>query len=361
MHLSLPAMTTAALLIVTLTSQAAHAQEPSPSMAEPAPVVVAVLDTGIAPHPALGWRVMPDGIGRPGGVVLPGYDFVSDPWTAGDGDGWDPDPSDRGDGVRPRDLTERPECRPRASSWHGTNVAGTVAAQRPPDVTGMGIARDSRILPVRIMGRCGGNTADVAAGLLWAVGEQVPDVPVNPHPAKIVNVSLSGAADRCPRALQTAIDIANERGATVVVAAGSSARDTAVSTPANCAGVIVVGSTDRAGERSPTSNYGAEVTLSALGGDMSTGKKNGIYTTTNKGSYRPRTSGYGRYEGSSAAAARVTGALTLLADRHPTTSPAELTGLLMSNVEPFAPGQCDQGEGNCGQGILDLDRLIAGR
>lgn len=324
------------------------------------PVIVAVLDTGITAHDDLGWRIGKDGAGRPGGVVLPGYDFVSDVWSAADGDGWDADPSDQGDGVKPSETTDRPDCRSRVSSWHGTNVAGTVAAQRTVATSGLGIAPDARVLPVRIMGRCGGNTADVAAGLLWAVGEPVPGVPDNPNPARVVNVSLSGAADRCPRPLQTAIDIANERGAAIVVAAGSAARDTAVSTPANCDGVIVVGSTDQYGKRSPTSNFGTEVTVSALGGDMSTGERNGIYTTTNKGLYRPRKQGYGYYQSSSAAAARVTGALALLAARHPEATSDVLTNLLMTNVDAFGPGQCDQGDGRCGQGILNLQRLLAG-
>ena len=322
-------------------------------------VVVAVLDTGITSHAALGWQVDSQGVGRPGGVVLPGYDFVSDPWIAADGDGWDPDPTDRGDGVRSEDLAERPDCRVRASSWHGTNVAGSIAAQPSKQDRFVGIAPDSRVLPVRIMGRCGGNTADVAAGILWAVGEPVPNVPTNPFPARIVNVSLSGASATCPRALQTAIDIARSKGAMVVAAAGSSARDTAVSTPANCEGVMVVGATDQNGQRSPTSNFGAEVTISALGGDRSTGYRNGIYTTSNKGTYRPRAQSYGYYEGSSAASAQVSGLLALLASRHPEATAEELSSIVLTNLEPFTPGQCDQGDGKCGQGIVNLKRLAA--
>lgn len=202
-------------------------------------------------------------------------------------------------------------------------------------------------------------TPDVAAGVLWAAGHPVPGVPSNPNPASIINVSLSGASERCPRSLQTAIDIANERGAIVVVAAGSAARDTSVSTPANCDNVVVVGSTDKFGKRSPTSNFGDEVTVSALGGDMSTGERNGIYTTTNKGSYRPRKQGYGYYQSSSAAAARVTGSLALLASRYPDASREELLRLFTVHLDSFTPGQCDQGDGKCGQGILNLDRLVA--
>lgn len=348
-------MTTAALITAGLASSAAVADE----RPRTEPVVVAVLDTGIAKHPRLGWRVTTMGVGRPGGAVLPGYDFVSDPWVAADGDGWDPDPSDRGDGVKPREAAERPDCRSKVSTWHGTNVAGTIAAQGAGRWPDMGIAPNARILPVRIMGRCGGNTADVAAGLLWSVGEPIPGVPDNSHPAQIVNVSLSGAAARCPRSLQTAIDIARERGALVVAAAGSSARDTVGATPANCDGVIVVGATDKFGKRSPTSNYGAEVTLSALGGDMSTGVRDGVYTVTNTGRYRPRKPADGYYQGSSAAAARVAGALALLAGKHPDAHAAELEERLLMSVDPFAPGRCDPRDGQCGVGIMNLERIVA--
>lgn len=351
-------LVTAAILAAGSLATPALAQE-EPGVETPSgPVVVAVLDTGIAAHPDLGWRVRSDGSGRPGGVVLPGYDFVSDPWSGADGDGWDDDPTDRGDGVRVREVADRPDCRSRVSSWHGTNVAGTIAGQGIRDPLARGIAPNARILPVRIMGRCGGNTADVTAGILWSVGEPIPGVPDNPHPARIVNVSLSGAAARCPRALQTAIDIANERGAIVVVAAGSSAKDTRGATPANCEGVVAVGATDKFGKRSPTSNYGSEVTLSALGGNMATGEKDGILTTTNTGRFRPDKAAYGFYQSSSAAAPRVSGALAVLAERRPDLTSEELVEALMSSLDPFAPGRCDVGEGLCGSGIVNISLLL---
>ncbi len=351
MRLSLAAMTAATMVLSGSPAFAATAPHSLPQASSTPRVTVAVLDTGITAHSALDIN----------GVVLPGYDFVADPWSAADGDGWDPDPTDRGDGVKPREAEGRPSCRVRESSWHGTNVAGTIAAQGSKWPLKLGIAPTSRILPVRIMGRCGGNTADVAAGMLWAVGETVPGVPDNPHPARIINVSLSGPADRCPRALQTAIDVARERGAIVVVAAGSAGRDTAGTTPANCAGVLVVGATDKFGKRAPTSNFGAEVTVSALGGDMSTGTRDGIRTTSNMGAFRPRQQEYGYYQGSSAAAARVSGALAAITAADPDATSDELTAQLFANTDPFAPGQCDAGDGKCGQGTLNLERLLASR
>ena len=363
----------AALLVGAPSAAAQPAADPgwkrqwSLSSAVPAQLVasptitVAVLDTGITAHPDLGWRVTPSGEGRPGGAVLPGYDFIADPWSAADGDGWDADPSDRGDGVRTDETSQKPGCTSTVSSWHGTDVAGTIGAIGANGRGITGIAAGVRILPVRILGRCGGNTADVAAGLLWAAGEPVAGVPANPHPARIINLSLSGSSERCPRALQTAIDVATSRGASVVVAAGSAGRDTRTQTPANCSGVIVVGAVDRRDHRSPTSNFGTEVTVSAPGGNMAIRETEGIYTTTNTGRYRPRRASYGYYQGSSAAAAHASGVIAVLLTRQPNLDPEDIYAFITSPaaIEPFASGQCDVGDGLCGVGILRLDRVLA--
>jgi serine protease len=323
-------------------------------------IVVAVLDTGITAHPDLGWRVI-KGRGVAGGAILPGFDFVSDRWAANDGDGWDADPTDPGDGVRQAEAEDRPGCRARISSWHGTNVAGTIGGLRQ-DVAGfVGLAKGVKILPVRIMGRCGGNTADVAAGILWAVGYPVPGVPLNPHPARVVNVSLSGVSARCPRALQTAIDVAQERGAVVVAASGSANANTKDRTPANCEGLLTVGAVDASDRRSPTSNFGDEVSLSAPGGDMTRRETDGIYTTTNTGRYAAKLPSYGYYQGSSAAAPYVSAALALMAAGSPEASPEELRTRIVSPhfLKPFKNGQCDPGPGLCGSGILEIQSVIS--
>lgn len=338
MRKSLTALTTAILVPISVLTSSAHAGEPT---------VVAVLDTGINAHRDLGWSARNANQGRASGFILSGYDFISDAWTAADGNGWDPDPRDNGDGVTNAEAKQR-DCNPRESSWHGLNVAGTIA----------NLAPSVRILPARIMGRCGGNTADVAAAILWAAGEPVPNVPRNSNPARIINLSLSGKADRCPRPLQTAIDIANERGAIVVVAAGSTGTSTSESTPANCEGVLVVGSTDKNGSRSPTSNYGPEITLSTYGGNLAAEPTQGVWTTTNAGPYRPSKPSRGYFEGSSAAAARMSGALAELTRRHPTESNEKLIERLTRAAVPFAVGQCDKGANACGAGIVNIDALL---
>jgi len=337
------------------------AQVATTSLVADSSVVVGVLDTGIAAHPDLGWRVTKSGVGRPSGATLPGYDFVSDPWSAADGDGWDSDPTDMGDGVRISESESRPDCKARISSWHGTNVAGIIASRRTSATSIVGIATGARILPVRILGRCGGNTADVAAAVLWAAGHRVASTPMNPNPARIINLSLSGKSATCPRSLQTAFDIAESLGSVIVVASGSGDVNTKDQTPANCANVITVGAVDRIGKRAPTSNYGAEVTISAPGGNMAVRETDGIYTTTNSGKYRPRKATYGYFQGSSAAAAHVSGVLALLVSRKPDLTPAQIRTIVTSPdvLQPFGPGQCDAGEGLCGAGILRVDKVLS--
>jgi subtilisin family serine protease len=85
-------------------------------------VVVAVVDTGILTHPDLGGR------------VLAGYDFITDPSRARDGDARDPDPRDEGD------WSSDGECGPAEDSFfHGLFVAGQIAAN-----TNNGISSASR-------------------------------------------------------------------------------------------------------------------------------------------------------------------------------------------------------------------------
>ena len=226
-----------------------------------ATVKVAVLDTGYVPHPDLVTG------------MANGYDFVSDPLSARDGDGRDPNPRDEGD-YAPYNLC-KDQANAHTSTWHGTSVAGIIGARGGNGMGIVGTADLARVQPVRVLGRCGGRTSDIADAIIWAAGGHVDGVPDNTYPAKIINMSL-GTVSRCPAAYQRAIDIARSKGAIVVAAAGNGNTEASKYAPANCMGVITVGATTKAGTRASFSNYGTRVNISAPGEDILTLSMNSL-------------------------------------------------------------------------------------
>ena len=320
-------------------------------------VVVAILDTGVTSHPDLNAN------------VVPGYDFVSDVAVANDGDARDPDPSDPGDWITPAEASygEFQGCEVSDSSWHGTHVAGTVAAVQGNALGVTGIAPEARIQSVRVMGKCGGYTSDIAAGITWASGGSVPGVPANPTPAKVLNMSLGGSGTCSAGSLYgTSIAGAIARGSTVVVAAGNENESLVNHPPANCAGVIAVTATDSRGQRSAYSNYGdypGQATIAAPGGDFEV--DSGILSTVNAGTTSPVPAGatgvYGTSQGTSMAAPHVAGAAALVVSSG-ISDPSQVRAALVAAVQPFPAygNRWDCTVTLCGAGILDLSRLEVG-
>ncbi len=105
-----------------------------------------------------------------------------------------------------------------------------------------GVAPKASILPVRVVGRCGGYSSDIADAIVWASGGTVEGVPANTNPAEVINISLGGGGP-CDSATQLAINGAVSRGTTVVVAAGNDGDDAANHSPASCNNTITVGAT----------------------------------------------------------------------------------------------------------------------
>ncbi|MFD5108131.1 S8 family peptidase [Streptomyces cinereoruber] len=313
-------------------------------------VTVAVIDTGYAAHSDLAAN------------VVSGYDFISSSGDARDGNGRDADAKDEGDW----NATDN-ECglgsKASTSSWHGTHVAGTIGAVTSNAKGIAGIAYDAKIQPVRVLGKCGGSSADIADAITWASGGTVPGVPANPTPAKVVNLSLGGASSTCPSVYQTAINGAVARGTTVVVAAGNSNANTSGFTPANCSNVITVASTSREGNRSYYSNYGTVVDVSAPGGETRratdtpgtvTTPENGILSTLNSGSTTQSTENYKPYQGTSMAAPHIAGLAALLKSAKSTLTPADIESAIKANARPL-PGTCS---GGCGAGIADAAKTV---
>jgi serine protease len=287
-------------------------------------VVVAVVDTGYRPHVDLAAN------------LLTGYDFISDAGMANDGNGRDADASDPGDG-----------CTSGHSSWHGTHVAGSIAAAANNGMGIVGVAYDAKILPVRVLGCRGGYTSDLADGVMWAAGAPVADAPPPAQAAKVINMSLGGPGP-CTATMQTAISAARALGAVVVVAAGNSNTLTSGFSPANCAGVITVAANGKGGGKAPYSNYGPEVDVTAPGGNMALGDVNGILSTLNTGTTSPGDDSYAYYQGTSMAAPHASGAIALMLARDPSLTPDEIEVLLRSTARAFAVN-CT----SCGTGIVD--------
>ncbi len=293
--------------------------------------VVAVIDSGIANHSDLAGR------------ILPGYDLMSDPDMARDGDGRDPDPRDEGD------WSDGSVCDERASSWHGTHVAGTVAAAANNGQGISGVAPRARIVPIRVLGECGGYLSDIADAIVWAAGGLLEGIPANANPAQVLNLSLGGVS-QCSTTMQSAVDFANSRNAVVVVSAGNDGGPAAKMVPANCQGVITVGATGPDGKRASYSNHGPEVDIMAPGGNMGLGEEAGILSTGNFGQQGPETESYVFYQGTSMAAPHVSGAAALMLAATPGMTPAQVE-LRLKETARELPNGC---EPYCGPKLLDV-------
>ena len=301
-------------------------------------ITVAVIDSGIlSAHPDLENN------------LLPGYDFISDPWISRDDDGRDADPSDNGDSADADVCYQGSEARP--SSWHGSHVAGIIAASTNNERGVAGVAPNARILPVRALGRCGGTSTDIIDALTWASGGHVNGVPDNDNPAQVINMSLGGTGT-CPAFYQKAIDAAVERGSIIVAAAGNEDVDAGGVAPAGCQNVITVGATGSTGARSFYSNYGSVVDVSAPGGDPNT--DDGIASTVDRSETTPQEPAYGYMMGTSQAAPHVAGTIALLRAIKPSLTTEEATTLLQSTSTPLS--NCDRD--SCGTGIINATAAV---
>lgn len=303
--------------------------------------VIAVVDTGYRPHPDLAAQ------------LLPGYDFLTDPVTANDGDGRDADASDPGDWVTAEeswacDGTDRFVGN---SSWHGTHVAGTIGAVANNEIGGVGGVWHVRIVPVRALGKCGGPASDIIDGMRWAVGLPVPGIPANAHPAQIVNVSL-GTSQPCSRAMQAAIDDVIAQGASVVAAAGNGGVE--VGEPASCRGPIAVAAIDADGNKGVFSNSGERIDIGAPGVD--------IHSTSNEGLTAPSEDTYRSQNGTSMAAPHVSAAVSLMLAQDRLLTPQAIREKVRATARAYPPeSSCMETERKaiCGVGILDAAAAVA--
>ncbi|QWT20842.1 S8 family serine peptidase [Bacillus sp. NP157] len=321
-------------------------------------VTVAVLDTGITHHSDLDLS-----------LADAGYDFITDAFVSGratDGrvsGGWD-----LGDWTTDAKYTDPSTgCVDPSvaedSSWHGTHVSGTIAELTNNGIGMAGVANKARVLPVRVLGHCGGYTSDIADGITWASGGHVDGVPDNTTPVQVISMSLGGqGACMADDVTGQAIAGALSRGVTVVVAAGNENQPVANVTPASCPGVIAVGANGISGKRAFYSNYGAGVSIAAPGGgvfadDASYGQQvyaGVVWSAGNQGTHEPTTEGYIGMAGTSQATPHVAGTVALIASARqalslPALKPQQVRSVLIGSARPF-PHKTDQ---PIGGGILD--------
>jgi len=323
--------------------------------------VVAVVDSGVRfDHPDLA------------GKLLPGYDFVSELDIANDGNGRDSDATDPGDWVSIDDLAKPvfDLCTRSDSSWHGTFIAGQIGALSNNNLGVAGLSWNARVLPVRVSGKCGALVSDLLDGVRWAAGLPVANAPINPNPARIINLSFGGSS-ACTPDYQSTVDAVTNAGALLVVAAGNNSA--ALRRPADCRGVMAVAAVDKGGAKAWYSSFGANLAIAAPGGSDDDGPTGLLRSTDNAGLTTPvayNASGYyGDKQGTSFSAPQAAGVAALMLTVNPLLTPADLIYRMKLGARPHAqpalpecsalnPTVCKCTTTTCGAGLLDADRSV---
>ena len=302
-------------------------------------VVVAVVDTGVlVNHPDLN------------DLIVPGFDFISDPARANDGDGIDPNPDDPGDNSFAG-----------SSSFHGTHVAGTVAAESDNGSGVTGVAWDVRLMPIRVLGVDGGTSFDVIEGVRYAAGLSNGSGTVPANPADIINLSLGGGGIGSA-AEQSTYDQVRAAGVIVIASAGNDASATP-SFPAAYDGVVSVSASTITNTLAPYSNFGNTIDIAAPGGNNATdvnadGIGDGVISTIGDDSTNPVSFAFASLNGTSMAAPHVAGVAALMKSVHPGLTPAEFDDALAAGAltDDLGPAGRDD---RFGFGLINATKAVA--
>jgi len=312
-------------------------------------VTVAVLDTGILPlHPDIQGQL---------DFVTGGYDFVSNITNARDGDGEDPNPADPGDS----------NVFGFSSSFHGTHVAGTIAAATNNGIGVAGVAPFAKLLPVRVLGQEGGSSFDIRRGLCFAAGlstgSNCAGVPVNPRPADVINLSLGGTDSSLLEA--ELIDELLAAGSIIVAAAGNNATSQPFY-PAAYEGVIAVSAVTINQSRAPYSSFGPFVDVAAPGGDTSRNIDgdpyvDGVLSTGGNDAQGAVDYVYPFFQGTSMAAPHVAGVFALMRSANADLNPEKITMMLERGDLTIPLGDVSNGGRNdvFGYGLIDANKAVA--
>ncbi|WP_316368555.1 S8 family peptidase [Candidatus Thiodiazotropha sp. CDECU1] len=301
-------------------------------------VIVAVIDTGVLlTHPEMS------------GQLTAGYDFISDAESAGDGDGIDSDPNDEGDALQ--DGT--------SSSFHGTHVAGTVAARSNNSQGAAGVAWESRIMPIRVLGKDGGNSLDLAEGIRYAAGLSNASGTTPAQPADIINMSLGGNSDS--QTTREAVAAARAEGVIIIAASGNESTSQ-LSYPASYPGVVSVSAVDINRDLAFYSNFGTMIDVAAPGGDLRVdlngdSRPDGILSAGADDSSDTLSYQLVFYNGTSMAAPHIAGVAALMKAVYPAMTPAEFDSMLAAGELTTDLG--DTGRDNLyGHGLIDAFKAV---
>ena len=299
-------------------------------------VTVAVIDTGIrSDHEDFA------------ASDIIGYDFISDPFMSLDGDGLDPDPFDPGDG-----LGLLPD------SYHGTHVAGTIAANTDNQIGVAGTSWETQLMHLRVLGLFGSGTDyDIAQALLYAGGLPNDSGTLPSRPADIINLSLGGT--QYSASTQDVINQLAEKGILVVAAAGNSGTEQTYY-PAGYEHVISVGAVGPDAVHTAYSSFGAHLDVAAPGGDTQTdtdadGYPDGVLSTL--WDTPSSLSVYRHYEGTSMAAPHVSGVLALMKAIHPSMQPDQFDAWLSLGALSQDLGESGH-DPYYGHGLIQAERAV---
>lgn len=300
-------------------------------------VTVAVIDTGVLlRHPDLQ------------GQLIAGYDFIADAARARDGSGIDADPDDPGDRTGAGG----------SSSFHGTHVAGTVAASSNTTRGVAGVAWQSRIMPIRVLGQGGGTSFDIMQGVLYAAGLANASGTVPARRADVLNLSLGGGS--FSQAEQNVYTQARNAGAIIVAAAGN--ESTAVPQyPASYDGVISVSAVSIRKTLASYSNSGVAVDVAAPGGDggdvNGDGQDDMVLSTDGDDSSGQIAFAYGFKAGTSMATPHVAGVIALMKAVNPALTPNDIDTLLAAGRLTVDIGPAGR-DNSFGHGLIDALKSV---
>jgi serine protease len=289
-------------------------------------VVVGMVDTGIASHLDLDAN------------RVPGFDFVSDPGIAGDGNGRD------SDGTDPGDLDDTDHT----STWHGTHTAGIVAARQNDGFGLSGVAPGCRVMPLRALGRTGGTMSDLADAIRYASGHVVPG-PAAPLPAPLRIVNCSLGSPQGSQELEDACDAARDAGTLLVASTGNDGGP--VLFPAAYPSVLAVGAVDSRLVQASYSNVGPQVACVAPGGNDNRdrdgdGFLDGVSSDVVDETVVPFASGEAAYVGTSMAAPHVAGVAALVLSVDPSLTRAQLIDTVLSSCRDVGTPGVDDATGH---------------